>query len=244
LRNIKLILEYDGTNYHGWQKQKNGFTVQQIIEDKLSMIMKEKIDVIGCGRTDAGVHAINYTCNFHTSNSISINKIPLAINCLISDDIRILDAKEVDKSFHARYNAKKKTYIYKIYNDTFLPVFKRNYYYHFPYQLNLNSMIKGSRYFLGKHDFKAFMAAGSQVKDTVRNIKSLDIISEDKEVMIRITADGFLYNMVRIIVGTLLYLGNKKIMAEEIPLIIESGIRQRAGITVPAKGLYLEKVYY
>lgn len=244
MRNILLKLEFDGTNYHGWQKQKNALTIQQVVEDVLKQIMKEDIDVIGCSRTDAGVHAYEYVCNFKCNNSIPANKIPYALNSILPDDIAILEAKEVNENFHSRYNTIKKTYCYKVLNRPFKSAFKGNYTYHWPYDLDIKGIIEASKCFIGKKDFKAFMASGSSVNNTIRNITNISIqIPYEDMLYIYITGDGFLYNMVRIIVGTLLFVGNGKLNKKELIDIIESKDRKRAGVTVPPQGLYLYKVY-
>ena len=244
LRNLMLKIEYDGTNYHGWQIQDNAITVQEMVERALSKITKEEITVTGCSRTDTGVHALEFVCNFYTNSKIPVEKMPYALNSMLPDDIIAFDCKQVPQDFHSRYWAKGKKYRYRIHNGKYPSAFKRNYTCYWPYPLDIQSMKAAAKPFIGMHDFKAFMAAGSQVKDTVRRIFNLTVEKEGEEVIIEISADGFLYNMVRIIAGTLLYTGIGKIDVESIPYIIESGDRRKAGITAVPQGLYLVEVYY
>ena len=244
-RNIRINLMYDGTFYHGFQRQKNGITVQECLENAIKKLTGEEITVYGCGRTDAGVHAVNYTANFHSCTKIPAEKLPLALNAYLPPDIRVFAASDAADDFHARFSAVGKTYIYKIVTGSVYNVFLKNYSWFYPGELNFDQMQKAAAYFVGKHDFKAFMAAGSPRKTTVRTVTELKLLKEgENEIEIVISADGFLYNMVRIIAGTLLYVGCGKINADEIPCIIESGDRTRAGVTAPPEGLALREVYY
>lgn len=235
---------YDGTAYHGFQRQKNGITIQQCLEDAIKKITGEFSAVTGCGRTDAGVHAQNYTVNFFTSSKISCEKLPLALNSQLSEDIRVFAAEDTTEDFHARFSAKSKTYAYKIVNKPFLDVFLSKYSWFYPIKLDVEKMKKAAIHIVGKHDFAAFMAAGSPVKSTVRTISNLEIFENNGVIDIEVTADGFLYNMVRIIVGTLVYVGCGKLNEEDIPKIIEAGERENAGITAPPEGLSLKKTVY
>lgn len=244
MRNIKLKLEYDGANFRGWQRQKEGRTVQQTLEEAIEKITGEKIEVFGSSRTDSGVHAKEYCANFHTSSRVPQEKFKDAINTKLPDDIVVLKSEEVDSEFHARYLSKGKTYCYKIINTPERRTMGRDYMYHYRGNLNIDEMKKACEYFIGKHDFEGFKTQGSSVKTSVRTITDLHIETEGKMINIFISADGFLYNMVRIIVGTLLMVGNNKIKAEEIKEIILSKDRTRAGECVPARGLCLEKVFY
>lgn len=244
MRNIKLKLEYDGANFRGWQRQKEGRTVQQTLEEAIKKITDEKIEVFGSSRTDSGVHAKEYCANFHTSSRVPQEKFKDAINTKLPDDIVVLKSEEVDSEFHARYLSKGKTYCYKIINTSERRTMGRDYMYHYRGNLNIDEMKKACEYFIGKHDFEGFKTQGSSVKTSVRTITDLHIETEGKMINIFISADGFLYNMVRIIVGTLLMVGNNKIKAEEIKEIILSKDRTRAGECVPARGLCLEKVFY
>lgn len=244
MRNVKLTIEYDGTNYCGWQKQNNEKTIQEEIEKAIYKAVGEVVEVIGSSRTDAGVHARKMVANFKTNATIPFDKFKYAINDKLPDDIAIIESEEVSEDFHARYDSKGKTYCYSIINRQQKPAIGRNYVYHFKWDLDIEKMREACKYFIGKHDFKAFRSLGSSVKTTERTIKELYIESEGEKINIFITADGFLYNMVRIIVGTLLKVGRGKIPIEDIEKIILLGDRKKAGPCVPAQGLILEKVYY
>lgn len=244
MRNVKLTIEYDGTNYCGWQKQNNEKTIQEEIEKAIYKAVGEVVEVIGSSRTDAGVHARKMVANFKTNATIPFDKFKYAINDKLPDDIAIIESEEVSEDFHARYDSKGKTYCYSIINRQQKPAIGRNYVYHFKWDLDIEKMKCACKYFIGKHDFKAFRSLGSSVKTTERTIKELYIESEAEKINIFITADGFLYNMVRIIVGTLLKVGRGKIPVEDIEKIILLGDRKKAGPCVPAQGLILEKVYY
>ncbi|MBD7914265.1 tRNA pseudouridine(38-40) synthase TruA [Clostridium sp. Sa3CUN1] len=244
MRNIKLILEYDGTNYLGWQKQRIGKTIQGTLEEAIRSLTNEEIDSIGSSRTDAGVHAKGFIANFKTNSKIPADKFREAINHKLPDDIVILKSEEVEEDFHSRYNAKGKTYSYSILNRDVKSAIDRNYVYHIKKELDLNSMEEACKYFIGTYDFSAFKTSGSSVKSSIRTISELYIQKNDDIIKIFVTGDGFLYNMVRIIVGTLIMVGNNKIKPEEIKNIIESKNRDNAGICVPPNGLVLEKVYY
>lgn len=235
---------FDGTAYHGFQRQKNGITVQECLEKAIDKITGESVIVTGCGRTDAGVHAKGYVANFYSRTKIPVSKLPLAINANLNEDIRVVKAKKVPPDFNARKSAIKKTYVYKIYNAPVSDVFLRNYAWFYPAYLDFEKMKRAAAHFLGEHDFSAFMAAGSPVKSTVRTITGLGVAKKGSLIEIKITANGFLYNMARIIAGTLVYCGNGKIDPDSIPDIIKSGQRVKAGVTAPPEGLTLEKVYY
>lgn len=244
-RNIKIVLEYDGTNYSGWQKQKNTTkTIQGVLEESLSKVNKGPVGLIGAGRTDAGVHALGQVANFFINVNIPTDRIPRALNRLIPADISCKTAEEVEPGFHARYDAKGKIYRYRILNQRRGSVFKRNYVYHYIHPLDYQLMLKAAGYFEGTHDFASFQSTGSSVQDTVRTIDLLKIINKETEIWIEIKGNGFLYNMVRIIVGTLIEVGMGKIAHNELKGIIESGKREKAGFTAPAQGLTLLEVFY
>lgn len=246
MRNIKLIIEYDGTNYSGWQVQENGPSIQAEIERALLTITGEKIRIAGSGRTDAGVHARGQAASFRTNSKVPADRFSYALNSMLPKDIVIKDSCEVSPDFHARYSAKGKKYSYLILNSKFPSALLRNYAYHINYceKLDMRKLNNASKCFIGTHDFGGFMSAGSSVKDTVRTIYQIDIEHYNETVKLIYEGSGFLYNMVRIITGTLLDVGIGKIPAESIPEIIESKDRSKAGATAPPYGLYLEEVYY
>lgn len=244
MKNVKLTIEYDGTNFCGWQRQKKGRTVQEEIEKALYKIMKKEVTIYGSGRTDAGVHALGQVANFSEEFTIPVENIPRALNGLLPDDVSIKDAVEVYEGFHARYMAVGKKYVYKIYNDPLRSPLIRNYSHYVSAPLDIQKMKKGAEYFIGEHDFKGFMSSGSSVKDTIRTIHSLDVCKKENMIIIETTGNGFLYKMVRIMTGTLVEVGKNRIKVEDIPMIIASGERERARHTAPAQGLYLAEVYY
>ena len=244
MRNIKLTIEYDGTSYGGWQKQKNNRTIQQCIEEAIRLLTGEEVELIGSSRTDAGVHAKGMVANFITNSQIPADKFREAINTKLPDDIGIIKSEEVDKNFHSRYDSKGKTYCYTLVNRYEKVCIGRNYVYQVREELNYDLMKEAAKYFLGKHDFKAFKTNGSSVKTSVRTISGLELELKDDVIKIFVSADGFLYNMVRIIVGTLIEVGKGKIKPEDIESIIKNGDRSKAGPCVPPNGLVLEKVFY
>lgn len=244
MRNIKLIIEFDGSNFCGWQRQPEGRTVQKVIETAIFKATGENIMINGSSRTDAGVHAREMVANFLTNSTIPGDKFREAINTRLPEDVSIIKSEEVDREFHARYSSKGKTYSYTIVNRYERLSLGHQYLYHYRYELDINAMRKACKYFIGSHDFRAFMSPGSSIKTTVRNIQGLYIEENEDKIKIFITADGFLYNMVRIIVGTLLKVGNGKLEAENIEDIIREGNRKKAGMCVPPNGLILEKVFY
>lgn len=244
MRNIKLIIEYDGKEYNGWQKQKNKLNIQGKIEKAIETITGEEIELIASGRTDAGVHSLGQTANFKTESTIQIEKIPIAINSQLKKSVRIKSAEEVEENFHSRYNCKRKTYRYTINNSEQGSAIYRNLEYHMPQKLNFEEMKKAIKYFEGEHDFKAFKSSGGSGKTTIRTIYKAEIKRENERIIIELTGNGFLYNMVRIITGTLVEVGMEKIKAEQIPEIMESRDRKLAGRTLPAHGLCLIKVEY
>ena len=242
--NIKLTIEYDGKPYNGWQKQPNKPNIQGEIERAIYNITKEEVDLIGSGRTDAGVHALGQVANFKTNSNIPMEKLALAINSQLKNSIIIKKAEEVDERFHSRYNAKHKTYRYIINNSPCGTAIYRNLEYCFPIKLDVAKMQEAAKYFEGEHDFKAFKSSGTSAKNSVRTIYNASVKQEGEKIIIELTGNGFLYNMVRIISGTLLDVGLQKIKPEEIKNIIEEKDRQKAGKTLPAHGLYLVEVKY
>ncbi|MDY6012531.1 tRNA pseudouridine(38-40) synthase TruA [Clostridium sp.] len=245
MKNIKLTIEYDGTNYLGWQKQKSSKnTIQETIEIAISKIVKKEVAITGSSRTDSGVHAKGMVANFYTDSNVPPERFREAINTKLPDDIAIIKSEEVSEEFHSRYDSKGKTYCYTIINRDEKVALYKNFSYHVKEKLDIDEMKKACQYFIGKHDFKAFKTNGSSVKTSIRTIKDLHIENEGNIIKVFVTADGFLYNMVRIIVGTLIEVGRGKIKASDIENIIKEGKREKAGYCVPANGLVLEKVYY
>lgn len=244
MKNIKLIIEYDGTNYAGWQKQKNAVTIQQKLEESILKLTGESVEIIGSSRTDAGVHAKGFVANFKTESSIPARSFREALNSKLPKDIVILESEEVPLDFHARYSSIGKLYSYTIINRVQPLAIGRDYVYHYKKQLNFEAMKEACEYFIGKHDFSAFKSTGSSVKTSIRTVKRAFLNKDDYKLIFYVEADGFLYNMVRIMVGTLIDVGIGKIRPEDIKAIIQSKDRNRAGKTVPASGLCLEFVYY
>lgn len=244
MRNIKLIIEFDGSAFCGWQRQPKGRTVQKEIEVAIFKATGEEVQINGSSRTDAGVHAKAMVANFFTNSTIPGDKFREAINVRLPEDVSIVKSEEVAENFHARYSSSGKTYSYTIVNRYERLSLGHQYLYHYRYNLDIDRMREACKFFIGTHDFRAFMSPGSSIKTTVRTIKDLHIESEGDHIKIFITADGFLYNMVRIIVGTLLKVGNNKLEPEAIKSIIEEGNRKRAGMCAPPNGLVLEKVFY
>ena len=244
MRNIKLIIEYDGKGFNGWQKQPNKLNIQGEIERAIGEITGEEINLIASGRTDAGVHSLGQTANFKTNSNIPIDKLPIAINSKLKKSIVIKDAVEVNERFHSRYLAKSKKYRYTINNSKYGSAIYRNMEYHFNIKLDVKKMQEATKYFEGEHDFKAFKASGTSSKSSVRTIYKAEVFEKGERIYIELTGNGFLYNMVRIIAGTFIDVGIGKIKPEEIKYIIESKDRSKAGKTLPANGLCLVEVNY
>ncbi len=244
MENIALLLSYDGKNYHGWQKQNNAVSVQQTLEQAAKTLFGCDVDIVGCGRTDAGVHAINYVANFKVETKIPQDKLAFALNALLPNDIRVKQAQFVSKDFHSRFDVLKKRYIYKIYNFPINDVFLLGRAWHVKYPLDIEKMKSAAYMFLGEHDFAAFRSTGTDTKTSVRTIYDLSVSKNGNEIVVDICADGFLYNMVRIISGTLVYVGCGKIDYRDVSKIIESCDRRLAGITAPPDGLYMHSVLY
>lgn len=244
MRNIKLIIEYDGREYHGWQKQPNKLNIQGEIEKAIQNITGEEIEIYASGRTDAGVHALGQVANFKTNSNIPIEKMAIAINSQVKNSIKVIHAEEVEEDFHSRYRCKQKTYRYIINNSTHGSAIYRGLEYHIPMKLDIEKMKEAITYFKGEHDFKAFKSSGTSSKSSVRTIYNASIIEKDNRIIIELTGNGFLYNMVRIIAGTLLDVGLGKIKPKDILDIIKSKDRTKAGKTLPPQGLYLVEVKY
>ncbi|MEQ8202710.1 MAG: tRNA pseudouridine(38-40) synthase TruA [Smithellaceae bacterium] len=245
MRNFKMVIEYDGTAYCGWQRQKNGVSIQQVLEEKIRLITREEVTVIGSGRTDAGVHALNQVASFRSSTSLPEEILCRGINGLLPPDIVVKKLEEVPVEFHPQYSARGKTYVYKICNRRLRPALGRKYCWFIQHPLDLTAMKQAAGYLIGRYDFSCFCATGSSVKDRTRTVKSVSIIKGDDGLLeITIEAQGFLRYMVRNIVGTLVEIGRGKRKPSEMKEIIDSRDRNIAGITAPACGLYLKEVKY
>lgn len=245
MRNIKLTIEYDGKEFNGWQKQPTKLNIQGTIEQAIKIVTGEEVDLAASGRTDAGVHALGQVANFKTNSNIPIDKIAIALNSNLKKSIRIISAEEVDERFHSRLTCKKKTYRYVINNSEFSSAIYRNLETHIPQKLNVIKMKEAAKYFEGEHDFKAFKASGTSSKSSVRTIYKAEVKQmPNNRIYIELTGNGFLYNMVRIIVGTLVEVGVEKIQPEDVVKIIDSKDRNLAGKTLPPNGLYLVEVEY
>jgi tRNA pseudouridine38-40 synthase len=244
VRNILIEIEYDGTNYCGWQIQLNGKSIQEEIVKSIRSLTGEKICVNGAGRTDSGVHARGQAANFIITSGIPTERIPLAMNRFLPEDITVLNAKQVPIDFHARYWAEGKRYSYQIYNDPKRSSLLRNYCWHIPYYLDMDKIQKASQIFIGTHDFAGFMAAGSKIKNTVRRIYDIQIHKKDNCIWITFEGNGFLYKMVRMMVATLMDVGLNRCSLEKVCHILESANSNRNKKTAPPQGLFLDKVFY
>ncbi len=259
MKNIKLTLAYNGASYHGWQIQPNGITVQSVIEKSLERLFKRKIKVIGQGRTDTGVHAIGQVASFKVPaialKNMKIPQIKDALNSVLPQDIAVMDVESVSLGFHPRFDAKERAYRYVVYNDHNKQVFGRNFFYSYQYKLNLSKMREEAKYLVGEHDFSSFQCKKTDNENPVRTIKNITIARRDfavsnflklknKAVVFEITANAFLYNMVRIIVGTLLDVGKGRIEPQNVKKILAGKDRTLAEETVPACGLCLIAVRY
>ncbi|MFS0864778.1 tRNA pseudouridine(38-40) synthase TruA [Fredinandcohnia sp. 179-A 10B2 NHS] len=243
MNNYKLTIQYDGGRYKGWQRQGNGDqSIQGKIENVLTEMVGEQIEIIGCSRTDAGVHAFSQIANFKTHKPFTESEVMNYLNRYLPSDISIIEVTIVHDRFHARYNAKDKTYLYKIWNKDYSNPFMRKYSMHVTEKLNLAKMKSASSYFIGSHDFTSYSNAKSKKKSMVREIYSIDFNEKNGFIEIRIRGNGFLYNMVRKIVGTLIEVGLGEKDPDSIPSIIESKERIQTGRMADAEGLYLEKV--
>ncbi len=241
---VLLRVAYDGTKYSGWQIQPNAVTVENVLIEALEGLFGKKVEIIGASRTDAGVHAYGNVAVFDTDTKMPAEKISYALNQRLPEDVRVQESVEVEADFHPRHRDCVKTYEYRIWNDRFESPLNRLYSHFYYGKLDVDAMKEACGHFVGEHDFTSFCSAGSQVVDKVRAIYSLDVKREDRLITIRVTGNGFLYNMVRIIAGTLLRVGEGKIKPSEIPAIIDGKDRNLAGPTAPAKGLALVEIKY
>ena len=244
MRNIALRLKYDGSAYHGWQVQKNDVTVAETLDMALSKVCGHPVRTVGCGRTDAGVHALRYCANFRTDSRIPIDRIPLAVNTRLPGDIAVCMATEADESFNAISSCIKKEYIYKILNSNIRDPFLEKRVCFYPQQLDMSRMSAAAKAFEGTHDFKAVRSLGTETKTTVRTVHWCRVEKEGDVITISICANGFLYNMCRAMVGTMVYASYGKLEPEEIPELLEIGDRRLTGPTMPPQGLYLNRVWY
>lgn len=244
MRNIALRLSYDGSRYHGWQVQKNEISVAETLEKALSEVCKQRVKAVGCGRTDAGVHALRYCANFRTDCAIPVDRVPLAVNAHLPADIAVTDAVEVDEGFNAILSCIKKEYIYKILNSNIRDPFLENRVCFYPQRLDTERLCAAARAFEGTHDFKAVRSVGTETKTTVRTVHWCRAVREGELITVSICADGFLYNMCRAIVGTMVYAAYGKLSPGDIPALLEKGDRRLTGPTMPPQGLYLNRVWY
>ncbi len=244
MKRIGMVVAYDGTNYCGWQIQPNGTTIQGVLNDCLSELLGEKIEVMGASRTDAGVHALGNVCVFDTNTRIPGEKISYALNQSLPEDIRIQLSEEVEPDFHPRYADSEKTYEYRILNRHFPVPTERLYSYFYHYRLDEQLMREAASFLIGRHDFASFCGSGAQVKSTVRTVTRAEIFRDGDIVTIRISGTGFLYNMVRIIAGTLIEIGNGQYPPEKMKEIMDARDREAAGPTAPARGLTLMGIEY
>lgn len=244
MKNIALRLKYDGSAYHGWQVQKNDVTVAQTLEEALTKVCEQPIKVVGCGRTDAGVHALRYCANFKSDTKIPLDRLPLAINSRLPGDIAVVDACLAPEGFNAIGSCIKKEYIYKIYNSNIRDPFLEKRVCFYPQHLDLSLMERAANAFVGTHDFRAVRSVGTETKTTVRTVHWCRVEKDGCIITVSVCADGFLYNMCRAIVGTLVYASYGKLIPEDIPLLLEKGDRRLTGPTMPPQGLYLNRVWY
>lgn len=245
MKNYKITLQYDGTRYKGWQVQKStDMTIQGKLQDVLSAMVGQPVEVIGSGRTDAGVHAKGQVANFHVPEHFLKEEILNYLNHYLPMDIAIMDIEEVDERFHARYHAVSKTYVYRIHRSLIPNVFERKYMYTYTEQLDVNKMREATNHMIGTHDFAAFCGNKKMKKSTVRTVNAIEILEKENELQISYTGDGFLQNMIRIMTGTLIEVGNGSKQPADIVRILQNKDRQLAGYTVPPDGLVLQDVNY
>jgi len=244
MRNIALRLKYDGSAYHGWQVQKTDVSVAETVEKALSKVCQHRVKVVGCGRTDAGVHALRYCANFRTDCAIPIDKLPLAANTRLPGDIAVAAACEAPEDFNAIGSCLQKEYIYRILNSRVRDPFLDKRVCFYPQHLDLERMAAAGRAFEGTHDFRAVRSVGTETKTTVRTVHWCRTERDGDLITVSVCADGFLYNMVRAIVGTMVYASYGKLEPEDIPRLLETGDRRLTGPTMPPQGLYMNRVWY
>mgnify|MGYP000675181035 CR=1 FL=1 len=244
MRNIALKLMYVGTAYHGWQIQKNAVTVEETLEKAIASVVGHPVKCTGAGRTDAGVHAENYIANFRTTSTIPCDRLPLAVNTRLPEDIVVVKATEVHDGFNAIGSCIKKEYTYRIYNSRIRNAFFVNRAWFYPKHLDETVMQRAADQFVGTHDFRAVRSVGTETRTTVRTVHYFQVSRAGELIECRVCADGFLYNMVRAMTGTIVYAAEGKLSPEDIPAILASGNRTLAGPTVPPGGLYMTKLWY
>lgn len=244
MRNLKVMMAYRGTNYHGFQYQDNAITIQQVVEEGVSSVLNEKVVINGCSRTDTGVHANNFCFSVKTNSIIPTKNFVRGVNGRLPDDISILSCEDVPEDFHARFSCKAKEYVYLIHCSESKDPFTKDLAYHYRRPFDTECVREAAKRFVGTHDFKAFCADSTGKSSTVRTIYNFDIEINGSKVKMLVKGNGFLYNMIRIMVGTLFMVNEKKISAEDIDKIINSKDRLNAGVTAQAKGLYLNRVFY
>lgn len=244
MRNIALKLTYVGTAYHGWQTQKNAATVQQTLETALASVVGHPVKCVGAGRTDAGVHARVYIANFHTESQIPCQRLPLAVNSRLPEDIVVTKATQVPSEFNAIGSCIKKEYTYQIYNSRIRDPFYVNRVWFYPKKLDVSIMAAAAAQFVGTHDFAAVRSVGTETRTTVRTVHFFHVEQQGNLILCRVCADGFLYNMARTMVGTLVYASEGKLTPEDIPSILAGRCRTAAGPTAPAGGLYMTNLWY
>jgi len=244
MRNVMIVCEYDGTAYHGWQRQPNGISIQEVLEEKIGVITQEEIRVTASGRTDAGVHALNQVANFRTKSAIECGNLLKGINSLLPDDIVVKVLQDVGDAFHARYSAKSKVYVYRIFNNPVRGALNRKCSWHLRAPLDLRAMTEAAKSLEGTHDFSSFCAAGGDAEDHVRTVTTASVEVADGMVSFTIEANGFLRYMVRNIVGLLVDVGRGITTPTGFKEIMAAMDRTRAGITAPPQGLFLKEVRY
>ena len=244
MRKLLLTLRFDGGAYHGWQVQQNGVSVQETLQNAVEGVFGTRYGVTGCSRTDAGVHANMYCCCFSTVSEMACEKVIAALNAWLPDDIGVYGCREVPDDFHPRYSCVSKEYLYRIWNSPYRNPFLYGRSLQYKYPLDEKALADEAWAFVGTHDFKGFASAGGSVADTVRTVRRFEVARDGDEVAFIVEADGFLYNMVRIMAGTLLDIAAGKIETGSLEVILNSGDRSRAGATAPPQGLYLNRVFY
>ena len=244
MKNIAARVMFVGSGFHGWQVQKDECTVAGTLEAALSRLCEHPVKVHGCGRTDAGVHAERYCFNFYTSSTIPPDRLPLAVNSFLPPEISVQRAIYVPQGFDANLSCKKKEYTYRVYSSRIRDPFYSNRAYFYPHRLNVDLMRAAANHFIGRHDFAAVRSVGTETKTTVRTVHWLEIETNGSIIELRICADGFLYNMARAIVGTLIYVSEGKISPDDLPHLLTKKDRRLAGPTVPPDGLYLTRIWY